>query len=100
MRGEYRRTMRWEAESVWVAQLYVSAKTAQKLIHKHRLTVEEIEDAVVCRSGLLFAWHAHPERGIRALVEVTIRSQRVIVVLYPAHGTPDDCWNLGSAYRA
>lgn len=91
-------TMGRSAERIWIATLYVSGPTRQKLIEKHGLTVEEVEDAILCRRGLTFAWHDHPQRGRRALVEVAIRSRRVIVVLYPADDPMGDGWNLGSAY--
>lgn len=84
--------------TVWVARLYASQPTRQKLIEKHQLTVEEVEDAIVCKSGLSFVWNDHPERGRRALIEVAIRSRRVMVVLYPADDPLGDGWNLGSAY--
>lgn len=83
---------------MWVARLYASPTTRQKLVEKHQLVVEDIEDAVLCVSGLPYTWHEHPERGGRALIEVTIRSQRVLVVLYPAEDPLGDAWNLGSAY--
>lgn len=81
---------------VWIAELQVSDRTAQKLIHKHRITVEEVESATVGVPGLQGAWDNDPERGRRLLLLVTIRGRQALVVLYP---TSDPyVWNLGSAY--
>lgn len=82
--------------TVWVAELYVSASTEQKLIHRHNITVDEVEQAVKCVKGLRGRWDVDSDRGVRALIWVTIRSRRVLVVLYPT--TAPDVWNLGSAY--
>lgn len=85
--------------SIWVADLKVSRRTADKIAGKHGLSEQEIRDHVVAVEGLRFVWNDHPERGRRAIVETFIRGQRVLVVLYPrprdAYG---DAWNLGSAY--
>jgi len=70
-------------ERLWVARLYISQRTAQKIVHRHRISEYEVRDAVVCVAGLPFAWDHDPERGRRAIVEARIRSRRVLVVLYP-----------------
>ena len=33
---------------LWVARLNISDKVAQKLIHKHSITVQDVHDALVC----------------------------------------------------
>lgn len=85
--------------SIWVADLRISQRTAQKIVERHDLTPEQVRAAVVCVTGLRFTWNDHPERGRRAIVETEIGQRRVLVVLYPrlidAYG---DSWNLGSAY--
>jgi hypothetical protein len=43
-------------------------------------------------------WDDDPERGRRALVEIFIRGQRVLVVLYPVDDPLGGVFNLGSAY--
>ncbi|MEV4808162.1 hypothetical protein AB0K18_49960 [Nonomuraea sp. NPDC049421] len=85
-------------EELWVAWLNVSAKTAEKIQHRHGLSALEVRDAVVCREGLVYTWHHHPERGVRALVQVRIRGMTTLVVLYPATELDGDVYNLGSAY--
>lgn len=79
-----------------VAVLFVSYKTEQKLVHKHQMSVEEVESVLVNVRGLYGSWDDDPARGSRLLVRVTIRGRRALVVLYPT----DDptVWNLGSAY--
>lgn len=87
-----------DVEAPWVARLYVSDRTAEKLTRKHRLTVQEVEAAVLCVAGLRGVWDDHPERGHRFILEVFIRSRRVLVVLYPADDPLGGSWHLGSAY--
>jgi hypothetical protein len=86
-------------ETIWVADLRISAATAEKISTKHGLSEQDVRDAVVGVRWLSFVWHDHPERGRRAIVEAFVRGQRVLVVLYPkprdAYG---DAWDLGSAY--
>lgn len=94
--GNDGRRMGEETESVWVAELLVSDRVEQKIIHRHRLTIEEIEDAIVCQQRLLGSWSDEQPRGLRFLVWTIIRGRWVVVVLYPT-GDPG-VWNLGSAY--
>lgn len=87
-----------DGERVWVATLYVSDRTAQKISQKHGLEVQDVEDAIVCVTSLTYTWDEHPERGRRALIETRIGGRRVLVVLYPANDPLGDGWHLGSAY--
>jgi hypothetical protein len=84
---------------LWIAHLLVSEATRQKLIHAHRLDPDDVRAALVCRIGLRYAWHEHPERGRRALVETSVGGARVLAVLYPAGDPEEETWHLGSAYR-
>ena len=81
---------------VWVAVPNISARTAEKIASRHQMTSDEVRDAVVCVSGLTFAWDMHPERGERVIISVQVRGRPALVVLYPTAG--EDVWNLGSAY--
>ena len=83
---------------VWVAVLHISARTAEKIASRHQLTSDEVRDAVVCVSGLTFAWHSHPDRGDRVIISVQIRGRPALIVLYPASDAAGDAWHLGSAY--
>ena len=85
-------------ERLWVARLIVSQATGTKLSSLHNLNEDEVRDAIVCVAGLSYAWDDDPERGRRALVEVRIRGERVIVVLYPVDDPSGDVYALGSAY--
>ena len=78
---------------LWVAILEWSKATATKLSVVHGLQADEVESAVQCRSNLEYVWDEDPDRGLRALVEVRIRSQIFTVVLYPRG---DDVYSLGS----
>lgn len=87
------------APTIWVAELRISDRTAHKVSTRHGLHADEIRDAVQCVEGLPFAWDDDPERGLRAIVEVEIRHQLYLVVLYPVSHPMGDVWRLGSAYR-
>jgi hypothetical protein len=79
-----------------ITTLRVSHRTQQKIIQKHGLQLDELEDLLVDVRGLNGRWDDDPTRGRRLLLEVFVRGRRVLVVLYPTDtlGT----WNLGSAY--
>lgn len=83
---------------IWVAQLWISDRVTQKIIHEHGIEPDEVEDTVVCVSGLIFVRSHHPTRGSRALIDVVIRRRPALIVLYPANLYDSDEWNLGSAY--
>lgn len=85
-------------EALWVARLIISDATRTKLSSLHHLNVDEVRDAIVCVAGLSYGWDDEPERGLRALVEVPIRGDPVIVVLYPVVDPFGDAYVLGSAY--
>jgi hypothetical protein len=85
-------------EPLWVARLIISQATRTKLLSKHNLDADEVFDAIVCVAGLRYDWDDDPERGLRALVEVSIRGVTVIVVLYPVEDPAGDVYALGSAY--
>jgi hypothetical protein len=85
-------------ETIWVAQLRISNATAHKISTQHGLQADEVRDSVECVPGLTFVWDDDPERGRRALVEIFIRGQRVLVVLYPVDDPLGGVFNLGSAY--
>jgi hypothetical protein len=82
--------------SVHIGTLIVSYATEQKLLHRHQISLDELEEAVIARVGLRCTWDDDPKRGRRLLVETAVRRRRVLVVLYPT-GHPHE-WNLGSAY--
>jgi hypothetical protein len=85
-------------DSLWVARLIISPATAVKLSSLHGLSPEDVRDAVQCVRGLSYGWDNDPERGLRALVEVRIGRQLVVLVLYPVNDPLGDTYALGSAY--
>lgn len=84
---------------IWIADLWISTATRDKIQNKHSLNVEEVANAIVAVPGLPFRWHYHTERGWRVLIDTVVDTQKVRVVLYPrprdAYG---DAWDLASAY--
>ncbi|MFJ7042308.1 hypothetical protein ACIQVC_02730 [Streptomyces sp. NPDC101112] len=84
--------------SIWVAELIISDKTEEKIVSRHRISAEEVKDAIVCIAGLPFRWDDDPDRGKRALVRVKVRNVAYLVVLYPVQDPMGDVWALGSAY--
>jgi hypothetical protein len=85
------------ARSIWIAQLRISDATAYKLRSVHQFDPDEIRQEIQAVPGLTYSSHVHPEYGWRALLFITIRYQRVLVVLFPTDDP--EVWNLGSAYR-
>jgi len=84
--------------SLWVAELLISDRVAQKITRRHGISAAEVRDAVVCVRGLRWRWDTHPERGRRAVVSTTIRGRHCAVVLYPQLAAMRDTWTLGSVY--
>jgi hypothetical protein len=83
---------------VWVAQLFISEAVAQKINQRHRIEPHEVRSEVVCVAGLRGRWDDHPERGRRAVIDISIRGRLAAVVLYPREHQMGDAWNLGSIY--
>lgn len=86
--------------SLWVAHLIVSEATARKLTVRHGIEWRDVHDAIVCVRGLRYTWHVHPERGLRAMVEIRLGGRRCIAVLYPVGVPSSDVFALGSAYES
>jgi hypothetical protein len=84
--------------TMWVAQLAVSPRTAQKIAQRHGITEAEVRDSVQCVRGLYGRWDENPEHGRRALIDVVIRDRPTTIVLYPAAHPMGDTWKLGSVY--
>lgn len=82
---------------LWVAELLISDRTAQKLAGRHGLEADEVRRAVACVPDLVYTWDDDPDRGLRAIVRITVGARTVLVVLYP-HPLGDDIFHLGSAY--
>lgn len=83
---------------LWVAELSISRRTAQKIAQAHGITEGELRDAVECVQGLYGRWDDDPERGRRAVIDVEIRGRPATVVLYSAAHPMGDAWKLGSVY--
>lgn len=81
--------------TVWVARLSISRRTAQKITQHHGITEVEVRDAVECVRGLYGRWDDHPERGRRALIDVTVRGRPATVVLYPSEHPDGGCLEAG-----
>lgn len=86
-------------KAIWVAELRISNRTAQKIVGRHNVEPHEVREAVVCVSGLTAAWDDHPDKGLRALVQVRIRDRRWLAVLYPVEHPMGGVWNLGSIFE-
>lgn len=94
MQFDYGKRQNAGDSSIWVAELRISDRTAEKVASKHGLRVDDVRRAVQCVEGLDFAWDDHPERGRRAIVKTLIGNQVVLVVLYPTNDPVGDVWNL------
>ncbi len=83
---------------IWVATLRISQRVAEKIINEHHIEPQEVRDAVECVVGLAVSEDLDPERGWRVIVQVRIRGNEALVVLYPADDPIGDVWSLGSVY--
>ena len=86
------------APSIWIADLRISDRTALKLRADHQIDPDEVRQEIQAVVGLTYSRDVHPRYGLRALLFIRIRSQRVLVVLFPTEDP--EVWNLGSAYPA
>lgn len=86
-------------DTIWIAVLRISERTAHKLRSRHRLDPDGVRLAIECVEGLHYRWHDHPQRGRRVMIVASIEGDRVLVVLYPHGDSSGGVWNLGSAYR-
>ena len=84
---------------LWVSDLRISPRTAQKIQARHGLHPPDLKAAVVGQYGLHYSWDYDSERGLRAMVKVRVGGQLVLMVLYPRTGSDPHAFNLGSAYR-
>ena len=84
---------------IWVAVLHISDRTADKIINRHHVHPDEVREVLICKSGLN-AWTDWDEdRGLRWIVEVSIRGSNWEAVLYPADDYDPDVFALGSCYE-
>ena len=86
-------------QTIWVARLWISPRTRDKLINKHGIDSDELRREIVAVAGLPFVWDDHPERGRRAILKIVLNGRRTLVVLYPVASGYEDEYNLGSAYH-
>jgi hypothetical protein len=88
--------------SIWVEELRISERVAEKLTEKHGISASQVRAAIVQVPGLDFAWDFDTERGFRAIVRASIEGDRedneAVIVLYPTENPADQAWRLGSAY--
>jgi hypothetical protein len=82
---------------VWIRQLRISRRVAEKIIRCHGITPAQVRAAVVGVEGLEGAWDYDPPR-LRALLWVDIEGESALVVIYPADDLGVGTWRLGSAY--
>ena len=79
---------------VWIADLYVSDRTAVKIRSKHGIDPAAVRAAVLARPVL--GRRVRDDRGTRLMVRLRVNDQLIQVVMYPA--ASDEAWNLASAY--
>lgn len=74
------------------SRLMISARVAEKLVHEHELTPDQVRTAVEGVGRLPFRWNHHAEWGTRALVTTAVDGRAVLVVLYPSGGGDAEAW--------
>lgn len=85
-------------ESLWVAELIISARVSAKLRDRHRLDPDEVRRAIVAVPGLRFKERSEMPRGPRTYLETAVDGIRALCVLYPVEHPLGDVYALGSAY--
>jgi len=80
---------------VWIAELLISDRTANKIAGKHGLETADVRAAILCGRPLLGKWSTNRHGKARILLRVQVAGRPCIVVIYPAG---DDVWHLASAY--
>lgn len=80
----------------WVDELLISPSVRTKIREKHKVTAAEVEGAVVRVSGLQAWTDNDPDRGLRWLVRISVRSWSYLVVLYPLD--EPDVYALATAF--
>lgn len=80
--------------TVWIADILVSDRIAEKIRSKHGLDPDEIVSLVLSPPPRL-GRYVTDDRGTRLYVTVPLGNQTILVVLHP-YG--DDVWRLASAY--
>ena len=83
---------------LWVARLHISPATRTKISSKHGLDSDEVRSHIECTERLFYTWDDDLERGLRAIVQVNIRSVSCLAILYPSADLPEDEYWLGSVY--
>lgn len=73
----------------------VSENVERKINQLHHLQVDDVLDVLEAPEHM--AWDDDAGRGRRLLVVGTLRGKRVLVVLYPIPGRPNE-WRLATAY--
>ena len=81
---------------MWIAILYCSDRTYEKISGNHGLDFDEVRRAVVCRKSLQVRRH-NDHRGERFLVKVNIGGCPVLLVLF-RDAYDVDAYHLASAY--
>ena len=84
--------------AIWVSELHISSRVAQKISSKHRLRTEDVRQAIVGVAGLRARRDTSPERGLRYLTSVEIDGHPCVAVLYPTD-RDEETFALGSVYR-
>ena len=81
-----------------VVDLFISQRTAEKLLRTHGIHADEVRAALVNVGRLVFWWVEDGEQGQRAYIPIALQGKEAVAVLYPAEGQLGTSWNLGSAY--
>ena len=88
------------SETIWIAELLISERTAQKLRIKHGLNPADVRRALLATRGLRARRIRDEERGERFLVRSSVNGEDCLAVLHDASSTDaDSVWRLATMYK-
>jgi hypothetical protein len=83
----------------WIVEVRFTDECVDKLQSKHRVSPEEVEEAVRFDGYVEAGWHDHPKYGRRLLViGYTYKRQSLLVILKP-YNEDDGVWDCKTARR-
>lgn len=80
---------------LWIAELRISDAVATKISSRHRVTADEIREALICVPGLTYAHR--DDTGCE--IQIFLRGREHLAVIFPRHGAdPDGVFFLATVY--
>jgi hypothetical protein len=83
----------------WIAEVLFDPQVADKLVSKHKVTPDEVKQAVLFSAYRDARWHNHPAYGRRLIVRgYTDNEVPILAILKPVNEA-DGIWECKTARR-